>query len=179
MLIALGVASRAGDVALAATCGDDGLLEPRHDHYVLTIGHEPWGPYRRMRIEAAGGQATVRMSARFDGGGAVLAWWRLLPHRASADETDAPLAMRQRGTRIGDLRGLRAAWLAPALWGEVHGQVSDCRRGVPVLLEACVDGRYAVRFRQCGAAEERAAARLWRATEALAASLDMDAVPGR
>ena len=145
---------------LAGACGNE------HDYYVerygILVGEAEqtyrMGPYLHINIEFEWNTAVVAYSNRyrwplFENGYRPFGWYE-----------DHELFSSEKKIRIerDKLDKLRSSWLNPALWENPQGKV-DCRshEGVPILLEACIKGKYAVRYRHC-ADNEREPAKLLR-----------------
>jgi hypothetical protein len=135
---------------LARACGapDD----PAGEHYALWIGKDAWGPFRALRFDVAGD--AIQVSVR---GGEPP------PPLPGATPTLEPPPVRVAFRRQA-LRQIRDLWRTEALWQAPQREGAlDCLDGNPVTLEACVDGRYAVRHRNCDPAAGLATQRLWQA----------------
>lgn len=61
-----------------------------------------------------------------------------------------------------DLEPIRRIWSAKALW-HAEQKPLGCMDGMPITLEACVDGRYAVRHRNCDMDAYEPTGQLWQA----------------
>jgi len=66
-----------------------------------------------------------------------------------------------------DLEKIRALWSGTTLWQAPQGDVFGCRDGYPVFLEACVNGQYAARYRNCDMQAYDATDKLWQAFTAI------------
>jgi hypothetical protein len=130
---------------LAGSCGnwyEDGL-----DRYGVTIGR--WNKsYRQAAITIEDKYAEVEFSTR--------EIWPLLekrmpmPNDNRSTSEDPPQPRKVVRIPIKKLSDLRAAWVNENLWHAPQADF-DCRPfdNVGVLLEACIDGKYAARFRHC------------------------------
>jgi hypothetical protein len=65
-----------------------------------------------------------------------------------------------------DAEPIRRAWDTRALW-HAEQQPLGCADGWPITLEACVDGRYAIRHRNCDIEAYRATQSMWEAVTRL------------
>lgn len=142
------------DDALARTCGgygDDDAAE----RYRILIGDpvlmrnaQTWS----VDMRAQGSQVAVTVEDAS------------LPPPPPEDARDTPpdtaFAQRRYWLQKAELEPIRAAWAEPALWLAEQRDVG-CLDGRPVFLEACVRGRYVARSRNCDAAADEAAEKLW------------------
>lgn len=83
---------------------------------------------------------------------------------ASADDVVQPV-VRVRLHRH-DVEPIRRAWETQALW-HAEQQPLGCMDGTPVTLEACIDGRYAIRHRNCDIDAYSPARAMWDAVDRL------------
>jgi hypothetical protein len=148
--------------ALASQCGnlfrDTGISE----RYVAHVGEGAFGPFWKVVMDVKGD-------------GVEIAWNEsgMLPPPPSGTRDHLqriePVATTSR--RLADVDDIRKTWLDEALWHPPQDATAfACHDGNPVFLEACVDGRYGARARNCSARAMAATDRLWRAfNEALPA----------
>jgi len=142
---------------LAADCGHDTTL-PR-ERYAASLpgmhGNDDW----RLIIDM--GSSTARVTATQD------ASLRLAPEAPlqvqAAPRGPAPVResiVRPRLFPRDQLDSVRRAWRSPQLWSVPVSDSPDDPRPPPIVLEACVDGRYVVRLRHAPASAQKLAAAL-------------------
>lgn len=85
--------------------------------------------------------------------------------RAEEDEVLVQPVVRAR-LRRRDAEPIRRAWNTPGLW-HAEQKPLGCMDGRPVTLEACIDGRYAIRHRNCDVEAYAPAQALWNAVNRL------------
>jgi hypothetical protein len=132
--------------SLAFQCGSEYGPVPIKERYVAHIGPNIWGPYWKVVFNVSGQQIDVSLKESsqlfmpppppppdYRAGGATLFSETLRVSKARADLV-----------RIRDLWSDARLWQAPQ---DIKG--FSCSDGDPVFLEACVDGRYAARLRNC------------------------------
>lgn len=149
----------AGMYPLAGTCGmhDDATQRER---YRLRISRDGWGDYRAIEIVPLGDWLDV--SVRDDG--PPPAPERRESAKGAFDVTPERPVVHAR-IRRRDAEPIRRAWDTPALWHAKQASFAGCLDGRHVILEACIDGHYALRHRDCDAAEP--ARELWGAVTTL------------
>jgi len=150
--------SRPGD-SLAFQCGNDPGSSQIKERYVAYIGRDALTPSRKVVFDVNGQNIDISVSAS-----------RLFmsppPPSINGNTTDvcyfAPVAHLHR-TRD-QLESIRTTWSDASLWHDAQDDEFDrCGDGSPVLLEACIDGRYAARYRNCNSRAMKATLNLWRA----------------
>lgn len=123
--------------ALSRACGHDPTLGP--ERYVATVTDAQGADGWRVVLDPGNGyirvQATRQILGRADAGGT------------------APSTVARRFERR-QLSEVREAWRSNTLWGEEPGEPLSVG-GNPVRLEACLDGRYAIRQQASGPAGAR------------------------
>lgn len=148
------------DHDLADTCGSDGAA-PERERYRLQISRDAWRDFRTIELVRRGDWLDVAVRDGFpppppepsrDGTAPP-------PHDMVRPVATARIALR-------DAEPIRVAWNTQALW-HAEQQPLGCRDGRPVTLEACIDGRYAIRHRNCDPASVAPAQQLWDAATAL------------
>lgn len=83
---------------------------------------------------------------------------------ASADDVVLPVVRVRLHRR--DAEPIRRAWDTPGLW-HAEQKPLGCMDGRPVMLEACIDGRYAIRSRHCDLDASAPAGAMWDAVDRL------------
>ncbi len=146
--------------SLASQCGG---LYREHDskfreRYIARIGAGAWGPFWKIVLDVDGNRIDIAVS---DGSPIPP-----LPPPSGHPQHDLTLikpVMRIEKSRA-DLERIRSLWSDEALWHAPQDAVAfQCLDGNPVFLEACVDGRYAARARNCNEPAFEATGKLWRA----------------
>lgn len=145
--------------SLAFRCGSESETLPTKERYVAYIGRNVWRPYWRVIFDVRGQQVDISLSES-----------RLFepppPPTFNGQNVDRHYyfpTTRLQKTRH-QLELIRAAWNDADLWHAPQDERFDrCGDGNPVFLEACIDGRYAARFRNCDIASANSTSRLWQA----------------
>ena len=146
--------------SLASQCG--GLYRER-DHtlkerYIARIGAGAWGPFWKVVLDVNGDRIDVTLS-----GGSPIPPPPPPPGHPQRDLTLIEPVARIEKSRVG-LERIRVLWSDEALWHAPQDAAAfQCLDGNPVFLEACVDGRYAARARNCNEPAFEATDKLWRA----------------
>lgn len=134
---------------LADHCGHDAAL-PR-ERYAASLpgtqGDDGW----RLIIDM--GPTIARVTATRDAGA------RLAPDAALQTRSATTTVARPRAFSRDQLEEVRRAWRSPRLWAAPVSDGPD-DPSAPVVLEACVDGLYAVRLRRASADATKLAAAL-------------------
>lgn len=131
------------------------------ERYVARIGKDAWGPTWKIVIDVERDHVDIAWSHGGaipppppPSGGKIVA--------ARSGDLIVPVA-HVRKSRI-ELEKIRELWSDEALWHAPQDAAAfACLDGNPVFLEACVNGRYAARSRNCNARAENATTMLWRA----------------
>lgn len=146
--------------SLVSQCGgfyreQDHKLKER---YIARIGAGAWGPFWKIVLDVNGDRIDVALS---DGSpipppppppGHPQYDWNLIEPATHIEKSRA------------DLERIRVLWNNEALWhAEQDSEAFQCLDGNPVFLEACIDGRYAARARNCNEPAFEATGNLWRA----------------
>lgn len=128
--------------AFAARCT---VRDGHHpDRYRLRISRDGWRDFRDIEFTALGRRLEVHVCENPLLHAPVAAPVVVMLDRAAAEP-------------------IRRAWATQALWhAEQPEDASDCTDHAPVTLEACIDGRYAIRQHACDDAYSETRA-LWRA----------------
>ena len=146
----------------AISCGIEGDETPyrgkEKDRYIAHIGASAFDPSWKIVMDVDKGNINIK--------------WGLgdtvppppLPmddHRQPATMV-MPVSMTQK-SRI-QMERIRELWNNQALWHEPQdANAFGCLDGDPVFLEACVNGQYAARFRNCNTPAMEATDELWKA----------------
>jgi len=143
--------------SLAVQCGSF-FSEPTFgERYIAHIGESAWGPSWRIVMDVRG------EDIRFSWGEGDLS----PPPPPPPGETDGlnlatPISTLTKPRS--EVENIRELWRDPELWDVPQDrQAFNCLDGNPVFLEACVDGRYAARARNCNPPAFEATDKLWRA----------------
>ena len=154
----LGFSTSSTDMdSLAFQCGSF-FREPTFgERYIAHIGESAWGPSWRIVMDVRG--EDIHFSW---GEGDVVP-----PHPPPPDVTDGLNLVSKVSTvtkHRSEVESIRELWRDPDLWDAPQDrQAFNCFDGNPVFLEACVDGRYAARARNCSTPAFEATDKLWRA----------------
>ena len=144
------------NVPLSLHCGGAGLAPaPPDERYVAMIGEDAFSMPWVITLDVLGEE--------------IIATWQELmpppPSEAMPSATRSPFsphASLRADRRTFD--AVRSFWDSDALWhSEQKVDALECRDGMPVLLEACIHGRYAARFSNCDEAGYKAGQQLWQA----------------
>ena len=145
--------SMPGDPSLTSTCGRYDS-EGAPERYRIVIGDPVLMRDARMwsvELRVQGSQVEARVED---------ASLPPPPEDAQGETPPHAFAPRRYWLDTSELEPVRAAWAEPALWLAAQRDVG-CLDGRPIFLEACVRGRYAARTRNCDAAADEAAEKLW------------------
>ncbi len=132
------------------------------ERYVARIGKDAWGPRWKIVMDVERDHIDIAWSHGDvippppppPSAGKVVA--------AQSRNFIVPVA-HVRKSRI-ELEKIRELWSDEALWHAPQDEAAfACLDGNPVFLEACVNGRYAARNRNCNAQAENATTMLWHA----------------
>lgn len=85
---------------------------------------------------------------------------------ARAPDSDPVQPIVHANLRRVDAEPIRRAWNTQGLWHAAQKPLG-CMDGRPIVLEACIDGRYAIRLRHCDAAAHAPTQAMWDAVERL------------
>jgi hypothetical protein len=141
--------------SLAWRCGGGDQDEPREEYVahigdqMLEEGQQAWD----VTMIPRGGQMEVRIAD-----GRSIPPPPPPPGRTTLERNDAVVDVHW--ASLASLREIRDAWASKPLWLAAQKDV-QCVDGRPVLFEACVQGKYVARFRNCDGDADAAAARLW------------------
>jgi len=148
--------SDASPVSLASECGAPYQLQSSKfkERYVARIGAGAWGPFRKIVLDVNRDRIDVALSD------APIP----PPPSPSSGHQQTELTSIASAARIeksrADLERIRVLWNDEVLWHAPQDSADfSCRDGNLVFLEACIDGRYAARIRNCSADE--ASIKLW------------------
>lgn len=147
------------DDSLAFQCGNESGISQVRERYVAYVGRNPWSPSWKAIFDVSGQHVDVSLST---------SQLFMPPPPPAGDGQSAsrrylvPVIHLSR-TRA-QLEPIRAAWSETILWDDPQNEwFNRCGDGNPVFLQACIDGRYAARFRNCDAPSSRASSKLWQA----------------
>lgn len=143
--------------SLAFQCGSF-FREPTFgERYIAHIGESTWGPSWRIVMDIRGEDIHFSWSEG-----------ELISHPPPPPEMVDGLTLVSTVSTLtkprAEVDNIRERWRDPDLWDAPQDRQSfSCFDGNPVFLEACVDGRYAARARNCNAVTFEATDKLWRA----------------
>lgn len=142
-----------------------------HERYVAHVGKDAWGPFWDVQIDVQG--EWLDISVR---NGSPLP---APPKPPDVDDVSSLAPPLRTTTRVRlrkiDAAPIQNAWRQPALWhAEQDMSAFGCLDGNPVFLEACIDNRYAARFRNCNADADAPTQQLWSAMNRLLPAPDGD-----
>lgn len=148
--------------SLASLCGEDD--HPVSERYVAHLSQSAWGPFRQVMFDVDGDR--IRIAIR---DGAIplppppppRAW-----AKAQIVETESVRPVSRIELTRAQAEPIRKAWSSYALW-HAQQQPVGCHDGMPITLEACVEGRYALRHRNCNPEAYVEAQALWDAVRTL------------
>lgn len=150
--------------SLAVDCGARHSTLGMRDRYIAHVGRSAFDPAWRIELDIHGDEIEIRWSM----GGLTAAPPPPPPNPDASNPTVdravliTPIATTRKSRA--DLETVRMRWTEPKLWDHPQDDRSlHCLDGLPVLLEACVRGRYAARMRNCDADGMRASVMLWEA----------------
>lgn len=143
--------------SLAFQCGSL-FREPQFgERYIAHIGESAWGPSWRIVMDVRG--EDIHFS-----------WGEgdLIPHPPQPPGATEGLNLFTPISTLtkprSEVENIRELWRDPDLWDAPQDRPAfSCLDGNPVFLEACVDGHYAARARNCNAPAFEATDKLWRA----------------
>ena len=143
--------------SLAFQCGSF-FREPQFgERYIANIGESVWGPSWRIVMDVRG--EDIHFSW---GQGDLVPPPPPPPHVTDGLNLVTPISTLTKPRS--EVENIRELWRDPDLWDAPQdSQAFSCRDGNPVFLEACVDGRYGARARDCSASASEATDKLWRA----------------
>ncbi len=140
---------------LSRACGAEqaGIRE----RYIAHVSKGAWGPFWDIQFDVDGDWMNVSIR---DG----------MPAPApEPPDTGGPAPegtfihpMKRLRLKKSDLEPIRMIWSTKALW-HAEQKPLGCMDGMPITLEACVDGRYAVRHRNCDMDAYGPTGQLWQA----------------
>ena len=144
--------------SLASQCGGPHQLPSFKERYIAHIGAGAWGPFWKIVLDVDGERIHILLSDGFP----------IPPPPPPPDDPQSGWTLIEPVTRVersrADLERIRVLWNDESLWhAPQDADGFSCRDGNPVFLEACVDGRYAARARNCSAPAFEATDKLWRA----------------
>ena len=143
--------------SLAYQCGEDLPSGNIQERYVAYIGSH-WGKYRKVALDVHGDAIDVSIQADSN-----LFVFPPYPDRSQTDPSPYLPSTHVSKTRA-DLEPIRAAWDDANLWHSPQsGNAFSCYDSAPLFLEACVNGKYAARIRNCDASIVDSAGKLWHA----------------
>ncbi|NOT88297.1 MAG: hypothetical protein HOP03_08940 [Lysobacter sp.] len=151
---------------LKLLCGNgDTFIRER---YIAHIGRNAWEPFLDVQIDVQGEWLEIAMRD-----GSPLPAPSAPPDADDASSQALPLRPIVRMRMQKDDAGpMQQAWRQPALWhAEQNMNAFSCRDGNPVFLEACINNRYAARFRNCDAEAGVPTQQLWQAVNRLLPAL--------
>ena len=160
MLVRQGLGSmsvHSDQASLAFQCGSF-FREPEFgERYIAHIGESAWRPSWKIVMDVRGDD--IDFSWRE---GAVHP--PPPPPPGVADGLSLVAANSTLTKPRSQVENIRTLWRDPDLWDAPQDRQSfNCFDGNPVFLEACVDGRYAARARNCNTVTFEATDKLWRA----------------
>jgi hypothetical protein len=144
---------------LSATCGKGNDVE--RERYRLWVSRNTWEDFREIEFLPRG--EWLEVSVR-DG----LPPPPPEPTRDGAttpDDIEVHPIVHAR-IRRRDAEPIRRAWNTQGLW-HAEQKPLGCHDGRPIVLEACIDGRYAIRLRHCDADAHLPTQAMWEAVERL------------
>ncbi|MFZ5636480.1 MAG: hypothetical protein ACOY82_07805 [Pseudomonadota bacterium] len=143
----------AGERALVGDCGiaDDADRE----RYRLQIARNAWEDVREVEIVRRGEWLEIEVRDGFPPA-------PLEPPRDGRPSPEYDIVQPIAHARIHrrDAEPIRRAWDTQGLW-HAEQKPLGCSDGRPVTLEACIDGRYAIRHRNCDADAYPSTQALW------------------
>lgn len=150
--------------SLASQCGSPLEMQNSElgERYVAHIGADAWGPFWTVVLDVHGDRIDITWG------------YDLPPPPPPSDSSPddyhltsvTPVAKVQKSRA--ELEKIRGIWSDEALWhAPQDGAYFNCLDGNPVFLEACIDGRYAARARNCNASTFEATDKLWHAFKTL------------
>lgn len=139
--------------SLAFQCGNTDRLATG-ERYIAHIGQSARSPFWRVTMDVEGSEVQVRIEEAHGTApppppppGGYVEQRLSIPSYSQTDKAK--------------LSALRDAWSDYDLWLAPQKDAFGCLDGNPVLLEACVNGKYAARFRNCDGAASVATRKLW------------------
>ena len=147
--------SRYGDpmANLSHECGTEqvGIRE----RYIAHVSKNAWGPFWDIQFDVDGDWLNIAIRDSF------LSPPPPPPEFGPANDAIEPLPPTTKiRVRKSQMEPIRRIWASHGLW-HADQKPLGCLDGMPVTLEACVDGRYAVRHRNCDADAYEPAQQLW------------------
>jgi hypothetical protein len=144
---------------LSATCGKGHDAE--RERYRLWVSRNTWHDFREIEFVPRG--EWLEVSVR-DG-------LPPPPPEPPSDRAPAPEYVEVHPVvhariRRRDAEPIRRAWDTQGLWHAAQKPLG-CADGRPITLEACIDGRYAIRLRHCDADAHLPTQDIWDAVERL------------
>jgi hypothetical protein len=143
---------------LAIRCGIHGDEAPyagkEKDRYVAHIGENAFHPSWKIVMDVDGNDIDIRWG-----------YENIPPPPPLGDRRPIrvePVSMTRKSRA--EMESIRKVWSDQALWhAPQDAQAFACLDGDPVLLEACVNGQYAARSRNCNEQAMKATVKLWQA----------------
>jgi hypothetical protein len=134
------------------------------ERYIAHVGRNAWGPFWDVQIDVQGEwlEIVVRDGSPLPAPPA--------PPDEADDSSRAPQLRPGNRVRLRktDAVPIQQAWRQQGLWhAEQNMNAFGCLDGNPVFLEACIDNRYAARFRNCDADADAPTQQLWEAVNRL------------
>ena len=127
------------------------------ERYIAHVSKNAWGPFWDIQFDVDGDWMNVSIR---DGMPAPA------PEPVDANgpvpEGSHVYPVSRVRLKKSDLEPIRRIWSEKALW-HAEQKPLGCLDGMPVTLEACVDGRYAVRHRNCDVDAYGPTGQLWQA----------------
>jgi hypothetical protein len=151
--------------SLAARCGIDGNEPPyegkKKDRYIARIGASAFQPAWKIVMDVDGNNIDITWSYRDD----------FPPPPPPPSDRDWPTmvlpASKTQKSRA-EMEPIRKLWTDQTLWhAPQDADALNCLDGDPVFLEACVNGQYAARLRNCSMPAFKATDQLWRGFNAI------------
>lgn len=153
--------------SLASQCGSPYEMQDSKlvERYVARIGADAWSPFWKITLDVNGDRVDVSLSYDSPVPPPPPPPPAIHPQESSPTLI-VPVAHIEKSRA--DLERIRMLWSDEALWhAPQDGAYFSCLDGNPVFLEACIDGRYAARARNCNASAFEATDKLWHAFKAL------------
>jgi len=143
--------------SLAYQCGEDSPSNNIQERYVAYVGSH-WGKFRKVALDVHGD--AIDVSVQTDSNLFVLPPF---PDTSRADPPPYFPSTHVSKTRA-EIEPIRVAWNDAELWHSPQsGNAFSCHDSAPLFLEACVNGKYAARFRNCDASIVNSTSKLWHA----------------
>lgn len=143
--------------SLPYQCGEDSPSSNIQERYVAYIGSH-WGKFRKVTLDVHGD--AIDVSVQTDSNLFVLPSF---PDTSRADPLPYFPSIHVSKARS-ELEPIRVAWSDADLWHSPQSKNAfSCHDSAPLFLEACVNGKYAARFRNCDVSIVNFTSKLWHA----------------